>query len=96
MDSLDKCVVRSSVHLALTVISSDYIYDRAHNLSSADLEKCITFFNAMYSVLLANDNLTNEVQLIRDYTASITSACDAISTDSASMQALLQVRTTSA
>lgn len=46
----------------------------------------------MYSVLLANDNLTNEVQLIRDYTASITSACDAISTDSASMQALLQVR----
>lgn len=46
----------------------------------------------MYSVLLANDNLTNEVQLVRDYTASITSACDAISTDSASMQALLQVR----
>lgn len=45
----------------------------------------------MYSVLLANDNLTNEVQLVRDYTASITSACDAIATDSASMQALLQV-----
>lgn len=45
----------------------------------------------MYSVLLANDNLTNEVQLVRDYTASITTACDAIATDSASMQALLQV-----
>lgn len=58
---------------------------------SLDLEKCVTFFNAMYSVLLANDNLTNEVQLVRDYTASITSACDAIATDSASMQALLQV-----
>lgn len=59
--------------------------------SFADLEKCVTFFNAMYSVLLANDNLTNEVQLIRDYTASITSACDAVSTDCASMQALIQV-----
>lgn len=45
----------------------------------------------MYSVLLASDNLTNEVQLIRDYTASVASACDAIATDSATMQALLQV-----
>ena len=45
----------------------------------------------MYSVHLANDNLSNEVQLVRDYTASITAACDAIATDSASMQALLQV-----
>lgn len=65
------------------------------NSSTDNLEKCVTFFNAMYSVLLANDNLTNEVQLVRDYTASITSACDAIAADSASMQALLQVGTRS-
>ncbi|XP_037036210.1 dynactin subunit 1 isoform X2 [Bradysia coprophila] len=60
------------------------------NSSTDNLEKCVTFFNAMYSVLLANDNLTNEVQLVRDYTASITACCDALATDSASMQALLQ------
>lgn len=49
------------------------------------------FFNAMYSVLLANENLTNETQLLRDCTASLTSACDSIATDASAIQALIEV-----
>lgn len=57
-----------------------------------DLEKCIAFFNAMYLVLLANDNLLNETQFMRDCTAAIGSACDSIMTDSALIQALIKVK----
>lgn len=45
----------------------------------------------MYSVLLSGDNLMNETQLLRDCTASMTAACDSIYTDSALIQALIQV-----
>lgn len=55
------------------------------------LEKCISFFNAMYSVLLGGENLLNETQLLRDCTASMTSACESINTDSMLMLALIQV-----
>lgn len=56
----------------------------------SDLEKCVAFFNAMYSVLLAGDNLMNQTQLLRDCTASMTSACDSVHTDSQLMQALIR------
>lgn len=58
--------------------------------SFPDLEKCVAFFNAMYSVLLTGENLINEIQLLRDCTASMTSACDSIITDSLRIQALIQ------
>lgn len=44
----------------------------------------------MYSVHMANENLMNESQLIRDCTGSITAACDSINTDSIVMQSLLK------
>ena len=51
------------------------------NSSTDNLEKCVAFFNAMYSVLLACEELVNETQIVRDCTAAISAACDSISTD---------------
>lgn len=45
----------------------------------------------MYSVLISGENLLNETQLLRDCTASLTSACDSLNTDSMLMHALIQV-----
>ena len=55
------------------------------------LEKCVSFFNAMHSVLLANECLVNETQIVRDCTASLSSACDSIGVDSAVIRALIMV-----
>lgn len=60
------------------------------NSPTENLEKCVSFFNAMYSVLLNNEGLTNETQMVRDSVASITTACDSIETDSAIIRGLIQ------
>lgn len=60
------------------------------NSSTDNLEKCVSFFNAMYSVLLASEGLTNETQLVRDSVASLTTACDSVETDSAIIRGLIQ------
>lgn len=60
------------------------------NSSTDNLEKCVSFFNAMYSVLLATEGLTNETQLVRDSVASITTACESFETDSAIIRGLIQ------
>jgi len=60
------------------------------NSPTENLEKCVSFFNAMYSVLLAVEGLTNEPQMVRDCIASVTSACDSIETDSAIIRGLIQ------
>jgi dynactin 1 len=60
------------------------------NSSTDNIEKCVSFFNAMYSVLLTNEGLTNETQMVRDCVASITTACDSIETDSAIIRGLIQ------
>lgn len=53
------------------------------NSSTDGIEKCVAFFNAMNSVLLAGeaDDLINEMQLLRDSISAINSACEAILTD---------------
>lgn len=51
----------------------------------------MSFFNAIFSVLLSTENLMNETQLIRDSTAAIGAACDAISTDATIIQLLIAV-----
>lgn len=60
------------------------------NSSTDNLEKCVSFFNALYSVHLASEGLTNESQIVRDCTASILMACDSIETDSAIIRGLVQ------
>ncbi|XP_021708546.1 dynactin subunit 1 isoform X3 [Aedes aegypti] len=60
------------------------------NSSTDNLEKCVTFFNAMYLVLLSGEDLLNETQIVRDCTASISAACDSISTDAIVMKTLIQ------
>ncbi|KAG5677570.1 hypothetical protein PVAND_007319 [Polypedilum vanderplanki] len=60
------------------------------NSSTDNLEKCVSFFNAIYSVLLASEGLTNETQMIRDCIAAIQTACDSIETNSAMIRALIQ------
>lgn len=44
----------------------------------------------MYSVLLANEDLINEVQIVRDGNAAILAACDAINTDASIIQAIIK------
>lgn len=60
------------------------------NSPTDNLEKCVSFFNAMYSVLLTNECLANETQMVRDSVSSITTACDSIETDSAIIRGLIQ------
>ncbi|XP_055549928.1 dynactin subunit 1 isoform X2 [Wyeomyia smithii] len=60
------------------------------NSSTDNLEKCVTFFNAMYLVLLSGEDLLNETQIVRDCTASISAACDSISTDASVMKTLIR------
>lgn len=61
------------------------------NSSTDGVEKCVAFFNAMNSVLLAGeaDDLINELQLLRDSTAAINSACEAILTDANSARCII-------
>ncbi|KAL9911330.1 dynactin subunit 1 isoform 1-T2 [Glossina fuscipes fuscipes] len=59
------------------------------NSSTDNIEKCVTFFNAMNSVLLAGEDLLNETQMIRDCVAALASACDSISNDTAVAKAIL-------
>ncbi|KAL5289889.1 DCTN1 family protein [Megaselia abdita] len=61
------------------------------NSSTDGIEKCVAFFNAMNSVLLAgeDDDLLNEVQLLRDSTAAINSSCEAILTDGNSSRCII-------
>lgn len=66
-------------------------YNDNDKIKFSDLEKCAAFFNAMYSVLLVTEGLTNETQMVRDCIASINSACDSIETDSAIIRGLIQV-----
>ncbi|EDS39730.1 150 kDa dynein-associated polypeptide [Culex quinquefasciatus] len=60
------------------------------NSSTDNLEKCVTFFNAMYLVLLAGEDLLNETQIVRDCTASISAACDSITTDAAVIRTMIK------
>lgn len=56
-----------------------------------DLEKTVSFFNAIFSVLMASENLMNETQLIRDSTSAIGAACDSICTNATIIQLLIAV-----
>uniref|UniRef100_U5EZ92 Dynactin subunit 1 n=1 Tax=Corethrella appendiculata TaxID=1370023 RepID=U5EZ92_9DIPT len=60
------------------------------NSSTDNLEKCVSFFNAMYSVLLSNEDLINETQIVRDCTQSIVAACESINTDALIIQTLIK------
>ncbi|XP_055637858.1 dynactin subunit 1 isoform X2 [Toxorhynchites rutilus septentrionalis] len=60
------------------------------NSSTDNLEKCVTFFNAMYLVLLSGEDLLNEAQIVRDCTASISAACDSILTDANVIKTLIK------
>ncbi|KAL7049117.1 hypothetical protein ACKWTF_003606 [Chironomus riparius] len=60
------------------------------NSSTDNLEKCVSFFNAIYSVLLASEGLTNETQTVRDCIAALFMGCDSIETNSAMIRALIQ------
>jgi dynactin 1 len=61
------------------------------NSTTDNLEKCVSFFNALYSVLLANEGSVNETQIVRDCISSILTACESIETDSAIIRGLIQV-----
>lgn len=69
-----------SVDFIIELLKSNQLDE---NSSIDGVEKCVAFFNAMNSVILAGeaDDLINEMQLLRDSTAAINSACEAILTD---------------
>nr|XP_014088318.2 dynactin subunit 1 [Bactrocera oleae]XP_036216315.1 dynactin subunit 1 [Bactrocera oleae]XP_036216317.1 dynactin subunit 1 [Bactrocera oleae] len=51
------------------------------NSTTENIEKCVAFFNAMNSVLLAGEDLLNETQMIRDCVAALSSSCESILND---------------
>lgn len=63
------------------------------NSFTENIEKCVAFFNAMNSVLLAGEDLLNETQMIRDCVASLGSACDSILTDASTIRAIIRETT---
>lgn len=60
------------------------------NSTTDNIEKCVAFFNAMNSVLLAGEDLLNESQMVRDCVAAIQSACESVLTDTAIVRAILR------
>ncbi|XP_034655972.1 dynactin subunit 1 [Drosophila subobscura] len=60
------------------------------NSTTDNIEKCVAFFNAMNSVLLAGEQLLNEIQMIRDCVASLGAACESILNDTAIAKVIIQ------
>ncbi|EDV96654.1 dynactin subunit 1 [Drosophila grimshawi] len=60
------------------------------NSTTDNIEKCVAFFNAMNSVLLAGEQLLNETQMIRDCVASLGAACESILNDTAIAKVIIQ------
>ncbi|XP_037933138.1 dynactin subunit 1 [Teleopsis dalmanni] len=60
------------------------------NSTTENIEKCVAFFNAMNSVLLAGEDLLNETQMIRDCVASLGSACESILNDTAIARTIIR------
>ncbi|XP_068149725.1 dynactin subunit 1 [Drosophila tropicalis] len=60
------------------------------NSTTDNIEKCVAFFNAMNSVLLAGEQLLNETQMIRDCVASLSAACESILNDTAIAKVIIQ------
>ncbi|KAH8379687.1 hypothetical protein KR009_006503 [Drosophila setifemur] len=60
------------------------------NSTTDNIEKCVAFFNAMNSVLLAGEQLLNEIQMIRDCVASLGAACESILSDTAIARVIIQ------
>lgn len=60
------------------------------NSTTDNIEKCVAFFNAMNSVLLAGEQLLNEIQMIRDCVASLGAACESILSDTAIAKVIIQ------
>ncbi|KAM8707622.1 hypothetical protein ACLKA7_014710 [Drosophila subpalustris] len=60
------------------------------NSTTDNIEKCVAFFNAMNSVLLAGEQLLNETQMIRDCVASLGAACDSILNDTAIARVIIE------
>ncbi|XP_033149470.1 dynactin subunit 1 [Drosophila busckii] len=60
------------------------------NSTTDNIEKCVAFFNAMNSVLLAGEQLLNEIKMIRDCVASLGAACESILNDTAIAKVIIQ------
>ncbi|XP_005183529.1 dynactin subunit 1 [Musca domestica] len=60
------------------------------NSTTDNIEKCVAFFNAMNSVLLAGEDLLNEAQMVRDSVAAIQSACESVLTDTGIAKVILR------
>lgn len=60
------------------------------NSTTDNIEKCVAFFNAMNSVLLAGEDLLNETQMVRDCVAAIQSACESVLNDTSVVKAILR------
>ncbi len=63
------------------------------NVKTENLEKCVTYFNTMHTLLLlsSGDTCLHQTKLLLDHTIAFSTACDSIRTDVAIVQALIQV-----
>lgn len=67
------------------------------NVRTESLEKCVTYFNTMHTLLLlsSGDTCLHQTKLLLDHTIAFSTACESIRTDVAIMQALIQSDDTS-
>lgn len=61
------------------------------NVPTEMLEKCVSYFNTLFPVLLGTEKL-NHTQLLLDHVKSFSSACDGFINDSSVVRNLIEVR----
>lgn len=61
------------------------------NVRLDTLERCVTFFNAMFPVLLGSEAKCNQTNLLVDSGKALSAACDSIFTDATAIKVFTQV-----
>lgn len=60
------------------------------NIPLEALEKCVTYFNTMYPVLLGVDNVMNQSQVVSDNIKVLNSACEGMNNDAVVIRYLIE------
>lgn len=60
------------------------------NVPTDAMEKCVTYFNTMYPMLLGTENILNHSQLLNDNVKALGSACDGINNDAIVIRCLIE------
>lgn len=62
------------------------------NVPIEALEKCVTYFNNLFPVILGNDVKINHTRLVSDNIRCLSSACDGFNNDAMVIRNLIEVK----